>query len=180
MKIFLVLGFLVAAGAVYLWAKNANASPAPEPGQVAPDFNLPDQNNVMHKLDEFKGKWLVLYFYPKDDTPGCTEEACTFRDDIAALSKMGAQIIGVSIDSVASHEQFAKKYQLQFPLLSDQKGEVAERYGSVTDLGVMKIARRYTFLIDPQGKVAKVYKKVETSKHSKEIIDDLKALGAKP
>lgn len=179
MKVLLIICFVIAAGAIYLWTRNVNAAPVPEPGQSAPDFNLPDQNNAIHKLDEFRGKWLVLYFYPKDDTPGCTEEACAFRDDIHILYQMGAKIIGVSIDTVASHEKFAKKYQLQFPLLADQAGEVAGRYGALTDFGVMKIARRYTFLIDPQGKIAKVYKKVETSKHSKEVIKDLQRLREK-
>lgn len=179
MKIFLIICFFIIVPVIYLWTKNVNAAPAPEPGQLAPDFNLPDQNNVMHKLEAFKGSWLVLYFYPKDDTPGCTEEACAFRDDIYTLSQMGAKIIGVSVDTVASHEKFAKKYQLQFPLLADQAGEVANRYGALTDLGVMKIARRYTFLINPEGKIAKVYKKVETSKHSKEIIEDIKSMATK-
>jgi peroxiredoxin Q/BCP len=143
-------------------------------GETAPDFELPDQNGVKHNLKEFAGKWLVLYFYPKDDTPGCTQEACAFRDDLHKLEALGAQVVGISVDDSSSHAEFAKKYHLPFPLLADKSTEVAARYGALMNLLVLKIAKRYTFLIDPQGKVAKVYEKVETSRHSQEIIEDLK------
>ncbi len=119
---------------------------------------------------------MVLYFYPKDDTPGCTTEACHFRDDFKLLENLGAQVIGVSIDDSFSHKKFAEKYNLPFPLLSDASGEVASLYGALNNFLVIKLAKRYTYLINPQGKIAKIYLSVDTSKHSQEIIEDLKKL----
>jgi len=147
-------------------------------GDKAPDFNLPDANGHMNGLADYSKQWLVLYFYPKDDTPGCTKEACHFRDDLAQLEKLGAKVVGVSVDDGQSHVAFAKKYNLPFPLLSDKDGKVAESYGALTNLGLVKMAKRYTFLIDPQGRIAKAYLSVDTSRHSQEIIDDLKKLSA--
>ena len=152
------------------------ADEVPAIGSLAPAFSLSDQGGSDVSLDSLRGKWVVLYFYPKNDTPGCTEEACSFRDDLAQLTALGAQIVGVSIDSAASNAAFASKYHLPFPLLADQNGEVARRYGAYADWLVARFARRYTFLIDPQGKIAKIYLKVDTSKHSAEIIADLKQL----
>ena len=157
-------------------ARAARAGELPVAGQAAPDFRLPDQHGKMHALADYRGKYLVLYFYPKDDTPGCTQEACSFRDDLHQLSEMGAQVIGVSVDDSASHAEFAKKYHLPFPLLADKSGTVADSYGAYLNLGIVKMARRFTFMIDPQGNIAKVYLSVETSRHSKQIIDDLKQL----
>jgi len=147
-----------------------------EAGQPAPDFALPDQQGKTRKLADWRGKWLVLYFYPKNDTPGCTEEACTFRDDWLQLQALGAEVVGISVDSSASHAAFAQKYKLPFPLLADEKGEVAARYGTLSDWVVFKYARRYTFVIDPQGRLAKAYRSVDTAKHSAEIVADLKQL----
>lgn len=161
-----------------LAARAARAGELPEVGKPAPDFNLPDQNGKMHTLMDYRGKWLVLYFYPKDDTPGCTQEACAFRDDLHQITALGAEVVGVSVDDSSSHAEFAKKYNLPFPLLADKTTETAARYGALMNLLFMKVARRYTFLIDPQGNVGKVYLSVETSRHSKEIIEDLKALTA--
>jgi peroxiredoxin Q/BCP len=175
---WLILFGLIAAVAM-LVSQMARAGELPKVGGAAPDFDLADQDGKSHQLKDFAGKWLVLYFYPKDDTPGCTQEACTFRDDLNKLTKLGAQVVGISVDDGASHAEFAKKYHLPFPLLADTKAEVAARYGALMDLAVFKIAKRYTFLIDPQGKVAKVYLKVETSRHSTEIIEDLKQLSTK-
>jgi peroxiredoxin Q/BCP len=115
----------------------------------------------------------VLYFYPKDDTPGCTKEACSFRDDLHKLEKLGAKVVGVSVDDTNSHTEFAKKYHLPFPLLSDKDGTVANKYGALTNLGFIKMAKRYTFLIDPDGILKKCYLSVDTSRHSQQIIDDL-------
>lgn len=157
----------------------ALAQEIPQAGNPAPAFALPDQSGREWSLESLRGKWVVLYFYPKNDTPGCTEEACAFRDDLAKLTALGAQIIGVSIDSSASNEAFAKKYSLPFPLLADQDGAVAKRYGAYADWMVLRFAKRYTFLIDPQGKIAKTYLKVDTSKHSAEIIADLTTLKSK-
>lgn len=156
----------------------AFAGTVPTVGQAAPDFNLPDAQSQSHRLTDYSGKWLVLYFYPKDDTPGCTKEACSFRDDLFQLDKLGAKVVGVSVDDSGSHAKFAQKYHLPFPLLADKDGKVADSYGALTNLGIIKIAKRYTFLIDPKGNIAKIYLSVDTSRHSQEIIDDLKQLSA--
>ena len=148
----------------------------PVVGALAPDFVLPDQNGKLHQLTEWRGKWVVLYFYPKDDTPGCTEEACTFRDDLQALAALDAQVVGISVDSSASHKVFAEKYHLPFPLLADAKAEVAASYGALSDWLLIKLAKRYTFLIDPQGRIVKTYLSVNTSRHSTEIVANLKQL----
>ena len=152
------------------------AADVPPVGSMAPDFSLPDQNAKPVKLADFRGKWVVLYFYPKDDTPGCTEQACSFRDDVLKLTVLGAQVVGVSVDDSASHAAFAKKHKLPFPLLADTDAKVAALYGAVTNMWVIKMAKRYTFLIDPQGRIAKSYLKVDTSRHSAEIITDLQQL----
>ncbi|MDE2617135.1 MAG: peroxiredoxin [Burkholderiales bacterium] len=162
-------------GSAVLGAGLAQAA-VPEAGQPAPDFELPDQQGKTRKLADWRGKWLVLYFYPKNDTPGCTEEACTFRDDWLQLQALGAEVVGISIDTSASHATFAQKYKLPFPLLADEKGEVAARYGTLSDWLVYKFAKRYTFVIDPQGRMAKAYRSVDTAKHSAEIVADLKQL----
>lgn len=158
---------------------SAQAAPIPLVGSAAPEFSLPDQTGKIMQLTELRGLWVVLYFYPKDDTPGCTEEACQFRDDMASLQSLGARIVGISVDDSNSHAAFARKYNLQFPLLADRDGRVADAYGALSDWLLLKVARRYTFLIDPQGRIAKVYLKVDTSRHSAEIIADLKRLTGK-
>ena len=152
------------------------AAPTLKPGDDAPHFSLPDNQGRQVNLNDFKGKWVVLYFYPKDDTPGCTTEACHFRDDFKLLENLGAQVIGMSIDDSFSHKKFAEKYNLPFPLLSDASGEVASLYDALNNFLVIKLAKRYTYLINPQGKIAKIYLSVDTSKHSQEIIEDLKKL----
>ena len=164
---------ILAAAAMLLGLSCAWAA-LPATGAPAPAFSLADQSGKTRTLAEFRGKWVVLYFYPKDDTPGCTEEACKFRDDMFTLEQLGAQVIGVSLDDSASHAQFAKKYSLPFPLLADPSGAVTGSYGALPPGG--RYAKRYTFLIDPAGKVAKVYTSVETSRHSAEVIEDLKRL----
>lgn len=148
----------------------------PEIGKPAPNFKLPDQNGKIHTLDNFRGKWLALYFYPKDDTPGCTEQACKFRDDLHKLTALGANVVGISVDNTASHAKFARKYNLPFPLLADNKAETAAQYNSLLNLGIVKFAKRNTFLIDPNGKIAKIYLSASTSRNSIEVIEDLKKL----
>ena len=146
-------------------------------GDAAPSFNLPDQKGVMHSLSDYRGKWLVLYFYPKDETPGCTTEACAFRNDIATIQVMGAVVVGISEDSIDSHEQFAKKYHLPFTLLADDNGKVAEAYDSLFSiLGMMKFAKRHTFIITPQGRLAAMFMDVDPGDHSKQVISKLKTL----
>lgn len=166
---------VLASGTWFLMAGFARAE-SPKAGEPAPDFRLADQNGKVHTLADYRGKWLVLYFYPKDDTPGCTEQACKFRDDLHQLTALGAQVVGVSVDDTASHVQFAKKYSLPFPLLADTQAEVARRYGSLRNFGIVKFAKRNTFLIDPEGRIAKVYLSASTSRNSVEIIEDLKKL----
>ena len=166
------------AFAFLLSASGACAAEPPKVGEPAPSFDLPDHLGQRHRLQDYAGKWVVLYFYPKNDTPGCTKEACSFRDDLFQLEKLGAKIIGASVDDTDSHAKFAKKYNLPFPLLVDKDGKLAASYGALTNLGIVKFAKRYTFLIDPNGKIAKVYLSVDTSRHSQEIINDLKQLTA--
>ncbi len=145
-------------------------------GAAAPDFMLSDQHGRTHRLSDYQGRWVVLYFYPKNDTPGCTEEACRFRDDIAYFNSIGAQVFGVSVDSVESHAAFAEKHSLPFPLLSDAQGATAQAYGSLRNFGLFKLAQRHSFIIDPAGRIAKIYRQVSPSTHSAEVIDDLTAL----
>ena len=173
MKIFIVICVGIF---IYLFRINIMAAPTLKPGDDAPNFSLPDNQGRQVNLNDFKGKWVVLYFYPKDDTPGCTTEACHFRDDFKLLENLGAQVVGMSIDDSFSHKKFAEKYNLPFPLLSDDSGEVASLYGALNNFLVIKLAKRYTYLINPQGKIAKIYLSVDTSKHSQEIIEDLKKL----
>ena len=177
MKWLVLLGLFAALSLLAMRMVRAGA--LPKAGEAAPDFPLSDQLGVRHDLKQYAGKWLVLYFYPKDDTPGCTQEACAFRDDLHKLTALGAVVIGISVDDSASHAEFAEKYHLPFPLLADKSGAVAARYGALLDLVLFKVAKRYTFLIDPQGRIAKVYLKVETSRHSTDVIEDLKAMIAK-
>ena len=173
MKIFILISFAIA---FYLFKVNVMAAPILKIGDDAPTFTLPDSQGNQVSLNDYKGKWAVLYFYPKDDTPGCTKEACQFRDDFKTLEALGAKVIGVSIDDSFSHKKFAEKYNLPFPLLSDASGEVADRYGALNNFLLIKLAKRYTYLINPKGKIAKIYLSVDTSKHSQEIIEDLKEL----
>lgn len=140
----------------------------------APTFSLPDQTGTTRKLSDYAGSWVILYFYPQDDTPGCTIEACAFRDDYAELTAQGLQVVGVSRDSVASHAKFAEKYKLKFTLLADVQGAVVEAYGAKGLLGV----KRMTFLIDPAGHIAKEYPKVTPKGHSAELLQDFASLRA--
>ena len=157
---------------IFPWAHAAEL----KPGDPAPHFELKDQNGKTHTLADYRGQWLVLYFYPKDDTPGCTTEACEFRDDVVALKRMGATVLGISMDDVESHQAFAEKYHLSFPLLSDSRGEVARSYGALTNLGLIKFAKRHTFIIDGEGRIAKIYRSVTPKTHSDEVIRDLEHL----
>lgn len=147
---------------------------------MANDFNLPDQDGKYHKLSDYKGRWVVLYFYPRDNTPGCTKEACNFRDSFRELQKMDVQILGVSKDSIASHKKFAEKYNLNFPILSDEDKGVIKKYKA---WGIKKFMGREfegifrkTYLIDPKGTIKKVYEKVNPLTHASEIIKDLNAI----
>jgi peroxiredoxin Q/BCP len=151
----------------------------PEAGQDAPAFSLADQEGTTYASKDLKGKWVVLYFYPKDDTPGCTREACSFRDEYSGLKKSGAVVLGVSPQGPESHQKFAQKYKLPFPLLVDSDHKVAEKYGAWGEKS--NYGRKYmgiirsTFLIDPKGKVARVWPKVRVDGHVEQVQEALAA-----
>ena len=149
-------------------------------GDKAPAFKLKNQDGELISLSDLKGKPVVLYFYPKDDTPGCTKEACNFRDEFPKFGKMKAEIIGISADSIESHKKFAEKYKLPFNLLSDEKKEVIEKYGvwqqkSMYGKKYMGIVRT-TFIIDASGKIRNIFPKVKVDEHNKEVMEALKEL----
>jgi thioredoxin-dependent peroxiredoxin len=147
---------------------------------LASPFSLPDQDGKMHQLSDYKGKWVILYFYPKDDTPGCTKEACNFRDSFHDLQTKDVVILGISKDSVKSHKKFAEKYDLNFPLLSDENKDVIKAYNAWGEKKFMGRTYegifRMTYLIDPKGEIVKVYENVNPTVHAKEIIKDLETL----
>ena len=145
-------------------------------GSKAPNFTLSDQNSIQHQLSDYEGSWVILYFYPKDDTPGCTTQACDFRDAVKRIIASKSNVFGVSLDSVESHKRFADKNNLPFSLLSDESGEVSEAYDSLNNFMSFKSAKRNTFIIDPDGKVAKIYLSVKPSTHSQMVLNDLNQL----
>jgi peroxiredoxin Q/BCP len=156
----------------------ANAA-TPGAGSAAPDFTLPSQENASVSLRDYRGSWVVLYFYPKDQTPGCTREAHNFQVDQAKYAERHAAVLGVSVDSVDSHKKFCAKEGLNFKLLADRDGKVSGAYGSLTDLVVVKFAKRNTFLIDSSGKIAKAYTGVDPARHSEEVLAALDGMQAK-
>ena len=151
-------------------------------GEQAPDFSLPDKNGKQHQLSDFAGGWVLLYFYPRDDTPGCTKEACTLRDNYTEFEKNKIQIIGISVDSEKSHEQFITKYHLPFLLLSDTEKKVVQQYGvwgkKIIGLS-LPMTKRTSFLLNPQGIISKIYTAVTPSEHAEEILKDYKNLPKK-
>ena len=152
-------------------------------GDKAPNFGLKDQNNITHTLSDYEGQWLVLYFYPKDDTPGCTTQACDFRDAVKRIITSKAVVFGLSLDSVRSHKLFAEKYNLPFSLLADETGEVSKLYDSLHNLLVYKAAKRNTFIVNPEGNIAKIYLSVDPKTHSEMVLsnlDDLQKAAGKP
>jgi peroxiredoxin Q/BCP len=151
----------------------------PQAGQQAPEFQLPSQDGSQVGLKDFRGKWVVLYFYPKDNTPGCTIEAHNFQRDLPKYEQAGAVIVGVSVDSIDSHQGFCAKQGLTFKLLSDAEKKVVEEYGSERSMMGMKIAARNTFLINPDGKIVKVWTGVDPNKHSAEVLAALSDLQGK-
>jgi peroxiredoxin Q/BCP len=146
------------------------------PGKPAPDFTLPDATGKMHRLADQRGQWVVVYFYPKNDTPGCTTEACNLRDRHHELVKLGATLYGISVDSPASHAEFARKHSLPFTLLADEKGEVAKAYDSLLNLIVFKMARRNTFLIAPDGTLQRSWIGVDPKTHADDLVQTLRTL----
>ncbi len=154
----------------------------PKVGESAPDFTLPDQNGKEHTLSSYRGRFVLLYFYPKDDTTGCTKEACMIRDAFPRFEGVHAHVFGVSADSVESHKKFAEKYQLPFSLLADTSKQVVEKYGvwgekkmmGKTYMGI----RRTSFLVDPNGIIKKVYESVKPEVHAEEVLADLQVFNA--
>lgn len=149
-------------------------------GTKAPAFKAPDQDGKIRQLKDSAGKWVILYFYPKDDTPGCTKEACSFRDGFTKFKRAGVEVIGVSVDSVKKHAKFVEKYNLPFTLLADEEKKIVEAYGV---WGLKKFmgreymgTNRVSYLINPEGKIAKVYEKVKPDVHADEVLADVKTL----
>jgi len=152
----------------------ANAKITLKEGDAAPDFSLKGNDGEVHKLSDFKGQYVVLYFYPKDETPGCTTEACSFRDNISAITKTGTKVIGVSVQDVDSHKDFVEKYGLNFLLLADNEKKVSKEYGVLNSTWGMD--NRVTFIVDPDGKIAKIYPKVDPNDHAKEVLAEIQTL----
>ncbi len=154
----------------------------PQIGTAAPDFMLLDQDGTGHTLSQYRGRWILVYFYPKDDTPGCTKEACAIRDAFPQFDASKAKVLGISPDSVKSHKKFQEKYQLPFTLLADEGHKVAEEYGVWGRKKFM--GREYdgvyraSFLVDPEGRIAKVYEAVKPEEHASEVLADLASIGA--
>jgi thioredoxin-dependent peroxiredoxin len=174
LRIVLLLAVVVVL--IVLVPRLLSHSAAPTEGSSAPDFTLPSQEGSSVSLKDYRGKWVVLYFYPKDQTPGCSREAHNFQVDQPKYSEHNAVVLGVSLDSVDSHKKFCAKEGLNFKLLADTDHKVTDSYGSLTNLGVVKFAARHTFLIDPSGKIAKAYTSVDPLKHSGEVLAKLDVL----
>lgn len=148
-------------------------------GKPAPVFKLQDQNSKWHESKQYRGKWLVLYFYPKDNSPGCTQEANQFKALYPQFLKSNAAVLGVSLDDVASHQRFSEKLGLPFPILADSHHQLANQLGIVRNLGIAKIAKRETFLIDPQGAIVYHYSSVDTQTHAGQVLADIQKLSQK-
>ncbi len=173
----IMLGILLAAAIVLFGVRAFAASdPIPQVGQTAPGFTLPSQEGTHVSLDQYRGKWVVLYFYPKDQTSGCTIEARNFQHDMSKFDAANAVVLGVSVDSVKSHQAFCAKDGLHFKLLSDTGHDVVKQYGSLGNYMGIKIAKRNTFLINPEGKIVKEWIGVDPSHHSSEVLDAIKSM----
>ena len=169
---------LTAVISIFVWA-DAYTDTQPAVGDSAPSFKLQDQNGDWHTLGDYKGKYVVLFFYPKDGTPGCTTEACNFRDNIFAFDDLNTQILGISLDDVDSHKEFSEKYSLPYPILADVEKESAVDYGVLGKFMMMTITKRESFIINPDGLIVKHYKNVDPDKHTDEVIEELKSLQKK-
>ena len=175
----IVLLLLVVVVVVLLVPRLLSHSATPTEGSVAPDFTLTSQEGTSVSLKDYRGKWVILYFYPKDQTPGSTQEAHNFQVDQPKYAQRSAVVLGVSLDSVDSHKKFCSKEGLIFKLLADTDHRVTDQYGSLKNLGVVKFAARHTFVIDPNGKIAKAYTSVDPARHSEEVLAALDQLQKK-
>ena len=161
---------------VFLLPSPLFAGEAPAVGSAAPSFNLQDQNGEWRALEDYRGQWLAVYFYPRDDTPGCTTEACNFRDNIYAFRAIGAAVVGISVDDVESYKAFSDKYKLPFTILADEDSKTAKAYGVLRDYKLIKLASRQSFLIDPEGRIVKHYADVDPDNHTDQVLADIKTL----
>jgi len=180
MRVWIIVAVLL-VGVGVAW-RLAHAGPTPEVGTIAPDFTLPSQDGSSVSLKDYRGKWVVLYFYPKDGTPGCTIEAHNFQRDQDQFVKRDSVVLGVSVDTTDSHKEFCSKQGLTFKLLADTEHKVADTYGSLMNFGVTQVAARHTFIVDPEGKIVRVYTTVDPNKHSQEVLaalDELQKTAAK-
>ena len=175
--VLVVAGLILAAGA-YRMLRASDKAPAV--GVVAPGFTLNSQEGKPVSLEAYRGKWVVLYFYPKDFTSGCTTEAHNFQRDLAQYEAKNAVILGVSVDTTSSHQKFCTKEGLNFKLLADTDHKVSEEYGSIMNLGVTKLSARHTFLVNPQGLIVKEYLDVKPATHSEEVLAALTELQKSP
>lgn len=179
-KAVALLLLLVLFGALlWLWRGQARADTL-RPGTTAPDFVLPDAQGAQRQLADYRGERVLLYFYPRADTPGCTREACAFRDGYRELRRLGVQVVGISVDPPPAQQAFARKYALPFPLLSDADGSVAYDYGALWSLGPLRFAKRQSFLIDAEGRILRVYRKVDVATHYRQVLEDLAAFQHRP
>jgi peroxiredoxin Q/BCP len=180
-RYWIVIGAVIVGGTLIAWlgVRQSFGGPAAftvRVGDPAPDFTLMDQSGNPVTLSEKRGHWVVLYFYPKDDTPGCTKEACSFRDNIISMQQLDAVVLGISVDTVASHKAFSEKYHLNFPILADNRKAVCRTYGILTSYLGLEVASRSTVIIDPQGVVRRLFPSVEPKDHALEIYKALKEL----
>lgn len=164
------IAVMVIGGLAILSFASSSRNKVPQVGEMAPNFTLPSENGTNVSLESLRGKWVVLYFYPADMTPGCTMEAHNFEHDLARYQALNAEIVGVSVQSVESHKKFCAKDGLTFTLLADTGKKVVAEYGSLGNYMGFKIAKRNTFLIDPQGKIAKVWTGVDPAHHSQQVL----------
>lgn len=168
-----LLALLLALGALLWWWRAQAHAETLAPGMPAPDFVLPDAQGAQRGLADYRGDYVLLYFYPRADTPGCTREACAFRDGYLELRRLGVQVIGISVDAPAAQQAFAAKYALPFPLLSDTDGRVADSYGALWSLGPLRFAKRHSFLIDKHGRLLRIYRDVDVDTHYRQVLDDV-------
>ena len=171
-----IVSFLFLIATIFMSPDVSTLNAAPAVGDLAPSFKLQDQTGEWVSIEDFKGKWLVVYFYPKDNTPGCTIEAGKFRDNKEEFNNRNASVVGISLDDVESHLDFSKTLELNFSILADEEKKASKSYEVLTDLGLIAYSQRQTFIIDPQGKIAKHYEDVDPDVHSAEVLAELERL----